>query len=105
MPAPDSIRYSFELGGDNYFGRRVASFPGVTHDPHKDVTASPTRVTATGTSAGGPGAALRKGRSSGGRGAAPATAKTSHDIVGYRAWAGSLPPSWPTLAIKTLLST
>ena len=60
------------VGGDDYFGRRVASFPDVTHRPHKDATASPVRVAATGIFAGGSGPALRKGRGSGGRGTAPA---------------------------------
>ena len=60
------------VGGDDYFGRRVASFPDVTHRPHKDATASPVRVAAAGIFAGGSGPALRKGRGSGGRGTAPA---------------------------------
>ena len=93
------------LGGDNYFGSGVASFPDVTHRPHKDATASPLRVAATGTSVGGSWPALLKGRSSGGRGTAPATARTSQHIFGYRAWARSRPSAWPWLAIKTVLST
>ena len=48
-------------------GRRVASFLDVTHRPHKDATASPVSVAATGTSAGSSGPALLRGRSSGGR--------------------------------------
>ena len=32
-----------DLSSDNYSCRRVASFPNVTHRPHKDATASPVK--------------------------------------------------------------
>ena len=36
--------------GDNYYDRRVASFPDATHRPHEDATASPLRFAAVASS-------------------------------------------------------